>query len=45
MFVSGNITEDQLDHQRSFIAGRHDGARAKLDVYLVRLASAAENRS
>ena len=36
MFVSGNITEAQLDHQRRIIAERHDSARAKLDDYLVR---------
>ncbi len=33
LFVSGKITETQLDHQRRFITERLESARAKLDDY------------
>ena len=44
MFVSGKITEAQLDIQRKFITERLESARAKLDDYRVREASGAEKR-
>ena len=44
LFVSGKITEAQLDIQRKFITERLGGARAKLDDYRVREASGAEKR-
>lgn len=39
LYVAGKITEDQLDHQRKFIAERLENLRAKLDDYRARLAS------
>ena len=44
LFVSGKITEAQLDIQRKFITERLESARAKLDDYRVREASGAEKR-
>ena len=43
LFVSGRITETQLDDQRKFIAERLESVRAKLDDYRARAASGAEN--
>ena len=44
LFVSGKITEVQLDVQRKFITERLESARAKLDDYHAREASGAEKR-
>ena len=44
LFVSGKITEVQLDLQRRFITERLESARAKLDDYLAQEASGAEKR-
>ena len=44
LFVSGKITEAQLDHQRRFITERLESARAKLDDYRAREAGGAEKR-
>ena len=44
LFVSGKITEAQLDLQRKFITERLESARAKLDDYRVQEASGAEKR-
>ena len=44
LFVSGKITEAQLDLQRRFITERLESARAKLDDYRAREASGAEKR-
>ena len=44
LFVSGKITEAQLDLQRRFITERLESARAKLDDYRARDASGAEKR-
>ena len=44
LFVSGKITEAQLDHQRRFITERLESARAKLDDYRAREADGAEKR-
>ena len=44
LFVSGKITETQLDHQRRFITERLESARAKLDDYRAQEASGAEKR-
>ena len=44
LFVSGKITEAQLDHQRKFITERLESARAKLDEYRAREASGVEKR-
>ena len=44
LFVSGKITEAQLDLQRRFITERLESARAKLDDYLAQEASGAEKR-
>ena len=44
LFVSGKITEDQLDDQRKFITERLESAKAKLDDYRAREASGAEKR-
>ncbi len=42
MFVSGRITEAQLDDQRKFITKRLENVRAKLDDYRAWAASGAE---
>ena len=42
LFVSGKITEAQLDNQRKFITGRLENVRAKLDDYRAWAASDAE---
>ena len=44
LFVSGKITEAQLDIQRRFITERLESARAKLDDYRAREASGTEKR-
>ena len=44
LFVSGKITEAQLDLQRRFITERLESARAKLDEYRVQKASGAQKR-
>ena len=44
LFVSGKITEAQLDLQRRFITERLESARAKLDDYRAQEASGAEKR-
>ena len=44
LFVSGKITEAQLDLQRRFITERLESARAKLDDYRAREAGGAEKR-
>ena len=44
LFVSGKITEVQLDLQRKFITERLESARAKLDDYRAREASGTEKR-
>ena len=42
LFVSGRITEAQLDDQRKLITERLESVRAKLDEYRARAASGAE---
>ena len=44
LFVSGKITEAQLDLQRKFITERLESARAKLDDYRAQAASGTEKR-
>ena len=44
LFVSGKITETQLDHQRRFITERLESARARLDDYRAREVSGTEKR-
>ena len=44
LFVSGKITEAQLDHQRRFITERLETARAKLDDYRARETSGTQKR-
>ena len=44
LFVSGKITEAQLDHQRKFITERLESARAKLYDHRAREASGDEKR-
>ena len=44
LFVSGKITEDQLDHQRKFITQRLNHCRTKLDDYRTRQSIEAEKR-
>ncbi len=44
LFVSGKITEPQLDLQRRFITERLESARAKLDEYRAQETSGAEKR-
>ena len=44
LFVSGKITEVQLDHQRRFITERLESARTMLDDYRAREAGGAEKR-
>ena len=44
LFVSGKITETQLDLQRKFITERLESVRAKLDDYRAQEASGAEKR-
>ena len=43
LFVSGKITEAQLDYQRKCITERLERVRARLDEYRARAASGAEN--
>ena len=44
LFVSGKITESELDLQRRFITERLESARAKLDEYLAREVNGSEKR-
>ena len=44
LFVSGNITEAQVDLQRRFITERLESTRAKLDDYRAQETSGAEKR-
>ena len=44
LYVSGRVTEKQLDHQRRFITERLETVRAKLDDLRAREASGAEKR-
>ena len=44
LFVSGKITEPQLDLQRRFITERLESARSKLDEYRAQETSGAEKR-
>ena len=44
LFMSGRITEAELDDQRKFITERLESVRAKLDEYRARAASGAEKR-
>ena len=44
LYVSGKITEDQLDLQRKFITERLESLRAKVDDYRAREASGARKR-
>ena len=44
LFVSGKITEAQLDHQRRFITERLETARARLDDYRARETSGTQKR-
>ena len=44
LFVSGKITEEQLDHQRKFITERLENLRAKLDDYRARESAEVERR-
>ena len=44
LFVSGKITEDQLDHQRRFIGERLERLRARLDEYRARESAQAGRR-
>ena len=43
LFVSGKITEAQLDHQRKFITERLESVRARLDQYRDRAARGVED--
>ncbi len=45
LYVSGKITENQLDLQRKFITERLESLRAKLDDYRAREASGAQKRA
>ena len=45
LYVSGKITEDQLDHQRKFITERLEMLRAKLAGYRSQQTALAEKRS
>ena len=44
LYVSGKITEKQLDHQRRFITERLETLRAKLDDHLARESAETEKR-
>ena len=44
LFVSGKITEDQLDHQRRYITERLETLRARLDDYRDRETAENEKR-
>ena len=45
LYVSGKITEAQLDHQRRFITGRLENIRAKIDDYRARETARGETRA
>ncbi len=44
LYVSGKVTESQLDHQRKFITERLENLRAKLDDYRARESAEVERR-
>ena len=44
LYVSGKITQDQLDLQRKFITERLESLRAKVDDYRAREAIGARKR-
>ena len=44
LFVSGKITEDQMDHQRRYITERLENLRARLDDYRNRETAETEKR-
>ena len=44
LYVSGKISEDQLDHQRRLIHERLEAARARLDEYRSQGAAAVERK-
>ena len=44
LYVSGKITDDQLDHQRRLIHERLEAARARLDDYRAQGAAATERK-
>ena len=44
LFMSGKITEEQLDHQRKFITERLENLRAKLDDHRARESAEVERR-
>ncbi len=43
LYVSGKITEGQLDHQRKLVLERLEAARVKLDDYRAQASLAAKN--
>ena len=45
LYVSGKITEDQLDHQRRFITERLETLRGRLDEYRSQQTALAEKRN
>ena len=45
LYVSGKITEDQLDHQRKFITERLETLRARLDEHRSQQTALAEKRN
>ena len=45
LFVSGKISENQLDRQRKFITERLDHCRARLDEYRAQQSIGAEKRA
>ncbi len=44
LYVSGKITEGQLDHERKFITGRQENLRAKINEYRARKTAAVEGQ-
>ena len=44
LYVTGKITEEQLDHQRRFIGERLERLRARLDEYRTRASAHADQR-
>ena len=45
LYVSGRITEDQLDHQRRFVTERLESLRAKVEDYRAQWATDTERRA
>ena len=45
LYVSGKITEDQLDHQRKFVTERLESLRARVDDYRAQRATGTEKRA